>query len=643
MSKFYSFPKATKDDTLTLNGKNPKNGPGAYDAKVESVKRSNPLWSFNRQKRAQDDLNDTPGPGGYDSIGRVSRKAPAYSLQGKHKNDIKENVPGPGAYEPLPVNLKNHPKFSFSGKIDGDFASNKNTPAPGAYDPKIDTMKPNSAKVNFPKAKRGEEFTKGYNTGPGDYEIKDKKSTTGGFISIVKKGALHGDNKAPGPGAYEINNTTLNLKKNIAPYLKSKNEAVTFENEVPGPGQYNANPYVIKTRPASCKFGTSVRSDNNNTLAPGAGTYEPKDTFVKRNGPGWKFDTADAFNSVQRTDNPGPGAYEYNSVIGDNRPKYSFGGKMGDNKASDTPAPGNYDPKFDFMSEKANQSIGGVFGKNNRFSGNNNSEIPGPGNYEPNSIKSKTNTIFGKDRRDKGDKSRLETPGPGNYELQDSIEEGLKKKKGVSIKFRGQSAKPSTDIPGPGAYESKLDTIKKREKNVKIGTDTRFKMEHDDGCKVAPGQYEPKLIDRRANVVIGKDSRFKESRNDSPGPNQYDPKLPIKNIQYSMRPKSSLPKYNDVPGPGEYEPNVGVAKPNMPNQRFGRSLRSANLNDKINIGPGHYDLTGKVAGPYYSFGKDGKCKTGKNEMPGPGNYTIKSAFSEIPGYIKSTLKNRLDY
>ena len=158
----------------------------------------------------------------------------------------------------------------------------------------------------------------------------------------------------------------------------------------------------------------------------------------------------------------------------------------------------------------------------------------------------------------------------------------------------------------------------------------------------APGHYDPKLIDRRSNVVIGKDTRFKEVRSDSPGPDQYDPSKPTKSIHYTMRPKTSMPKFNDVPGPGQYKPDVKLAKPGMANQKFGRALRSANLNDKINVGPGQYDVSGKLKGPLYSFGKDTKCKVGKNEMPAPNTYAIRSHFSEIPGYIKGTLKGRLD-
>lgn len=643
MSKFYSFPKASKNDSMLTGDKNASTGPGAYDAKFQTVKRVNPLWSFNRQKRGDDYVNDTPGPGGYESIGKVSRKAPAFSLQGKTHQGAKENVPGPGAYEPNTANLKSNPKYTFSGKIDSDFSSNKYTPAPGSYDPKIDPMRPSSAKVNFPKAKRGEEFNKGYNVGPGNYEIKDVKGTQGGFMSIGKKGLPDDSYKAPGPGAYEVNRTTLNLNKNIAPYLKSKNDGVNFESEVPGPGQYNANPHVVKARPASCKFGTSTRNEKLRSEAPGAGTYEPKDTFVKPNGPGWKFGTADAFGTMARSDSPGPGAYENKTTIGDNKPKYSFKGKAGDAKPSDTPAPGNYDPKFDFYSVKGNQANGTIIGKDERFSKLSKEIVPGPGVYDPAFIKSKANTVFGKDTKGKVDKSRLEVPGPGNYEFQGEFEEGLKKNRGASMKMRGQSAKPSTEVPGPGAYDSKIDTVLKKGKSVKIGHDTRFKMEQEEGCKVPPGQYEPKPMGSRSNVKIGRETRFKEVRSGSPGPDQYDPKILKKEIKYSMRPKTSIPKHSNVPGPGQYDPNVGVAKPSMPNQKFSRSLRSANLSDKINIGPGQYDVSGKIKGPYYSFGKDDKCKIGKNDLPGPGNYAIKSAFSEIPSYIKSTLKNRLDY
>lgn len=642
MSNFYSFPKASRDGSLPLRDKDMNIGPGVYDSKIEVVKKSNPLWSFNREQRNQTKANDTPGPGGYDSIGKVTKRAPMYSIGGKNTVEIKENGPGPGAYEPKPVNLKNYPKFTFSGKINGDFATTKNAPAPSVYEPKIDFMKPSSAKVIFPKAKRGESCSKPYNIGPGDYELKDVKDTKGGYMSILRKGVVDDYNRAPAPGMYDIHETTFNLNKNAAPCMKSKNQPVKFENHIPGPGQYNANPSVVKKRPASCKFGTSTRGQSLNSEAPGAGTYEPKDTFIKRTGQSWKFGTAEAFNNVPRTDSPGPGAYEINPAIGDSKPKFSFGVKTNNSKLNDTPAPGNYEPKFDFISDKGNQSMGTSFGKNSRFYSTKDETTLGPGLYEPNIPKSRCNIVFGKDRRDKFDKLKGDMPGPGNYEISGAIEEGLKKKRGVSIKMRGQSANLPKEMPGPGSYDLNVDLIKKRDQSVKIGKNPRFRTELEEGCKSSPGQYEPKILERKSNLVFGKDLRFKEVRNDSPAPGQYDPQPPAKSIKFTMRPKTSISKFNDAPGPGQYSANIALAKPKMPNLKFGTALRSAHLNDKNNIGPGQYDTVGKTTGPSYSFGKDKKCKLENTDLPGPGNYTIKSAFSDIPSYIKSTLKNRLD-
>lgn len=248
MSIFWSFPKTTKSGSLGPSDKKTTKSPKVYDTKIDVVKRLNPLWSINKQQRDHNNTNYSPNPGVYSSIGKVSRTAPAYSLQSKHNHDTKENVPGRGTYEPQAMNLKNNPKFTFSRKIYANFSCNKYTPAPGAYNPKIDSVRPSSAKNSFSKAKRGGYSFTGFNQGPAYYEIKDTENTIGGVISKAKKGVEDNYSKTPGPGTYDVYSTTLNLKQNVAPYFKSNNRSIQYENEIPGIGQYNANPLVVKKK-----------------------------------------------------------------------------------------------------------------------------------------------------------------------------------------------------------------------------------------------------------------------------------------------------------------------------------------------------------------------------------------------------------
>lgn len=192
------------------------------------------------------------------------------------------------------------------------------------------------------------------------------------------------------------------------------------------------------------------------------------------------------------------------SAIGDGRPKYSFLGKANNLKINDTHTPGSYNPRFEYVSEKGNEKLGSVFGKNNRFSSPRKDDAPAPSKYDLNLPKSKASTIFTKSKRSKDDKAKTEVPGPGNYDLKSEFEKGLQSNKGVSMKTRGQSAKSSTEVPGPGAYYSKYDGIKKRGNSAKIGKAARFKGENYDGCRAAPGQYDPKLIDERSNIAKAK-------------------------------------------------------------------------------------------------------------------------------------------
>lgn len=646
MSKFWSFPKAPKDASLIPTDKQITTAPGVYDADYEKIKRANPMWSFSKQTKPKNQLSDSPGPGDYESVGKVSVRAPAYSIQGKPISEMRDSFPGPGSYEPKPVNLKNQPKFTFSSKIGANGVTEKPGPAPGDYEPKIDAVKPSAIKINFSREKRSGDPNRSYNVGPGDYEIKDVKITTGGFMSFVKKGLNSDVNPAPGPGAYDVNLSSLNSKRNVAPFLLSRYQGPQLDKKTPGPGEYTPNIHVVKTRSTSCKFTKSMRVEVLKTETPGVGAYELNDSFTKKNSPGWKFTTFEAFSGVQKTDSPGPGAYENKSIIGQDKPHYSFRRRVSLPKPCDTPAPGKYDPKFGFVSVKANQTLASIFGKNIRFAKTQAENVPGPGIYESNVPKSNISVVFGKAKKDKSDADKAKIPGPGNYEIKGEFELSVKLKKGFSIRLRNRSAHQSCMTPGPGTYKVIYQSFTKKPKSIKIGKELRFKTEDSrDGrdCKPAPGQYDPFAVSSKKNVIIEKDSRFKELQSDSPAPDQYDPKLPTKSIMYTMRPRALLSTLNNTPGPGQYNLKMDALKPNSQKCKFDKSFRSENVNDSSLVGPAQYNVTEKIKGPFFSFGKNKKNKAVESDVPGPGEYMIKSALNDIPRYIKSGLKNRLEY
>lgn len=641
MSKFWSFPKAPKNTLGDSTSKFNNIGPGSYNAKITSVKKNEPVWSFPKDRRGRSKAKNVPGPGSYNSNGQPKRVESAISMASRINDKYENIVPGPGKYNPKLSHLKGSSKFTFSGKLKNTFGSNRDNPAPGSYNPNIDSVKKGTTMIQFPKAKRNKNSKK-EKLGPGSYNIKGELGKVGGYMSQVKKGILDGDNKVPGPGTYNMNFSTVNIQQNKAAMMKSRYKSPKQDNKVPGPGQYNPNLNAIKKRPNSCKFGLDKKIKYNKNDVPGAGTYNPDDTITKKGFTMMRFGTDKAIAVEKPNGVPGPGNYNFVNDIGEGTSKISFGGRAKLKVKNLNPGPGQYNPSVDGLSNMKKTRVSSALPRERRFVEKPDG-MPGPGIYNPDKLSKNNNVVFGKDKKIKFNKSKKFVPGPGTYNFETQFEEGMKKGRGFSLRKKDKQLRPTTCVPGPGQYSSNLNSVKKNSSKISFGKNKRFKVKSEVGCKVDPGRYNPNKPRPSSNVVFGKDKRFsnKDDRKDSPAPNHYNPEKPQKNIKYSMRPKTAVVVKSTNPGPGQYNPNVDPTKKVEKGSIFSKSKKDYQKKSKKEIGPGQYNISGDMKGKTYSFGKQKKGFNLKKEGPGPGSYNPGSDLSDIPSYIRSTLKGRL--
>ena len=255
-------------------------GPGKYDGDINTTNVKHPNYSFGKEKRITDKINDNPGPGSYEHKEYVGKEGKKLSMGLKVKSKSMANMPGPGQYNTgnydpvlrkLPdIKIGTEKRFSSSNI----FAEN---PGPGQY---------NNDKVKFVKI--------------------EKPSWK---IGTALRKPLNDILDTPGPGEY-------NLRKNIgegAPQysmrMKDKDSGKRFIT--PGPGRYNNDDLHTFKRYPSWKIGTSKRDDALKKVMregfPGVGTYQYYDKHLKSN-PKYKFGKQKRYKD-KYNDNPGPGSY----------------------------------------------------------------------------------------------------------------------------------------------------------------------------------------------------------------------------------------------------------------------------------------------------------------------------------------------
>lgn len=381
-------------------------------------------------------------------------------------------------------------------------------PGPGNYEPQNATTKtsphPNDPQWAFTKNPREMKYGNG-NPGPGTYSSPERGRVTKGYMG-------HKQNEqekmnVPGPGAYEEESNRFKHQKAPAYSMRAKT-GIDSKKNVPGPGQYDPDNEKVAWKSYSGKMTTKAARDQLGRFGtPGAGTYDPANgTFERKQG---KFSKGPR-EWLAGNGNPGPGAYEDNGPLGNEKKKgYSYGKQPRDGAlGSGTPGPGTY--------ELNNSSMGGPAWKQGKqardwlkTSGN-----PGPGNYEGDTHA--FNRTHGKINPTGKDASGYNYPGPGTYDGDFHVG------KSTDPKFSfGKDVNRQTDlgVPGPGAYDGNGVPTKQS-----IAMDKRDKGLNYGNGNPGPGTYDGKgdvKWSHDAKYSFGREARDKEKERLKVGPADY--------------------------------------------------------------------------------------------------------------------------
>jgi hypothetical protein len=110
-----------------------------------------------------------------------------------------------------------------------------------------------------------------------------------------------------------------------------------------------------------------------------------------------------------------------------------------------------------------------------------------------------------------------------------------------------------------------------------------------------------------------------------PGPADYSPNFPQTKLSFSLRSRPSDRPNDFVPGPGKYNPNQDYVLEASPNFGIGKSQKSfgSSFDGNPNPGPGTYLKKSTLSGPKWGFGSGPRVESKKDEVPGPGSYSLK--------------------
>lgn len=415
--------------------------------------------------------------------------------------------------------------------------------------------------------------------------------------------------QTPGPGSYNFDN----LKRTKAPSWKmgSASRSKDLRNETPGPGSYSSSDRITKNWPKYSFASKTMLNERDST--PGPGTYSSFLNTSQKKGPSYTIRTKS--NSIAaRAESPGPGAYEQNSLLLNQRhATYKIG------TAQREPLHGTY-------------------------------ENPGPGHYfkklagfleSGSSLKHK----FGGAERSLLDISKS-LPGPGSYNLNRTFDSNAG---GISIlsKRRESDLIGASRLPGPGSYEPSL-LFKKKAPAYRLGSAPRSQAIKDQMLVPGPGEYSPDYIKKSRKVRIGTALRKSLAETaETPGPGAYEQDTGLKRgLTHIIVPKredtSQSQKDRDTPGPGAYSPDVRLVRNGNPKYSIGAAKRDPNSSLDANPGPGTYNSANDTLGPRWTFGSELRDQAlNQSPEPGPGSYNIPAKFNNIPNYALpgSSLKN----
>ncbi|KAG1703601.1 hypothetical protein DVH05_007545 [Phytophthora capsici] len=691
-------------------------GPGQYAVVVESVGRqavstvaSGASYSFGTESRSKTDHSTTGGSRYYDPVSSVGtqvestyRTAPKCSMSGRPQTsnkspprplgspvnqaftDVKsscgEQVDSRKATAPMPV---------FGSGTRPHTTNGSKAPGPGAYEvpstigkPVLSTMAQAPSCSIAGREKFGSTAdltTSARQPGPGDYtsDIVNPRERAAPSYSLGKKwSSTGGDERIPGPGAYEasttIGRTVLSTQKSnpVSSFPKVERKPLHASSTADvGPGQYavvveSVGRQAVSTvaSGASYSFGTESRSKTDHSTTGGSRYYDPVSSVGTQVESTYRTAPKCSMSGRPQTSNkspPRPLGSPVNQTFTD--VKSSCGGQVDSRKAT---APG------------------AVFGSGTRPHTTNGSKAPGPGAYEvPSTIgkpvlstmaQAPSCSIAGREKF--GSTADLTTsarqPGPGDY-TSDIVNPRERAAPSYSLGKKWSSTGGDERIPGPGAYEASTTigrTVLSTQKSNPVSSFPKVErkpLHASSTADVGPGQYAVVVesvgrqaistVASGASYSFGTDARSKTVR--STGRYKYyDPKSSVGTqveSTYRTAPKCSMSGRPQTSNKSPPRPlgspvnqtftdvksscggQVDSRKATAPGAVFGSGTRPHTTNGSKAPGPGAYEVPSTIGKPVLStmaqapscsiagrekFGSTADLTTSARQ-PGPGDYT----------------------
>ncbi|KAL4468907.1 hypothetical protein ABPG72_009177 [Tetrahymena utriculariae] len=445
---------------------------------------------------------------------------------------------------------------------------------------------------------------------------------------------------------------------------KARRQSLSSSNKLnPGPGTYspeNTNrshnisltqsPLSLYKNNPAFSIGKEKRQSFVSGIGPGSGKYQIENKFQFKTSPKYSFGLKTSTNFNNSSITPSPNTYNSNDqYVSRKSPTYSIGVSR-EQSPTDlfrklkimTPGPGQYDQQ-----STLNSTMGKTFGREKRI--NTLPDTPGPGTYDNNKfiayLENPPQYSFGSEKRTQTFESS--TPAPGTYE----IDKSTMIKVGGFISKNGRCQIDCSQTPGPGKYSFDISSIKRKSENPVFGKSLRSSPTRNDSP--GPNEYEMPPIDiykKRTsnNTIFGQSDRPRLSSIGNPGPGQYKEK-PMWNtgIEFTMSGRKNDLNLNNTPGPAFYDPNIKPIKIQTQNILFGKSKRDSPecrlYNTSQAPGPGNYQILNNSVikqDPKFSFTKArrGSIKS-QNITPGPADYKIPPIFADVPKYLLNNVNN----
>ena len=266
-------------------------GPVQYNGNIATTNIHHPKYSFGREKRVTDKINENPGPGTYKHLIYTGNEGKRISMGLKYKSRSTEHLPGPGQYVTYNYNIVSRKlpdiKIGKAKRFLLDNSSVEN-PGPGQYDIS-DGIK--YTKLQKPSWKIGTSIRRPLNEaietpGPGNYNLTGKIGEGKPQYSMRIKDKEKGDRYVtPGPGRY--NNSEMNLYKHYPEWkigTSQRDDALQrqIKEGFPGPGNYHSNDKNLTSKP-KYGFGTQKRYKDKYNDNPGPGSYHIPCSIIEVN------------------------------------------------------------------------------------------------------------------------------------------------------------------------------------------------------------------------------------------------------------------------------------------------------------------------------------------------------------------------